>query len=302
MPEEVPEQPRPPDGREGKPGWGVSIIQLFGIPALIVAVCVVIYLLFKFISAEPGSFEEILDRLSVTTGHERAVVMLQATQYLRAAQRDEKERLRLKSDSRIVDRITKFYSGLNLQNPDDYLCARYALETLGLLQNPAASPFLVDVLEKSGDSVLKSGALDSIGLIKDEKAYDVVEKSTRDADAWVRKFAAFNLGALGVEQGRARLVEMLADDDREVQLNAAFALAVFFKDASGKTQIKMMLSRKQIEAFTSADRIPEMLKKGCVAAAALRSNEFRAEVEALSTGDPDDGVRNSARLALERLQ
>lgn len=291
----VPEQPR-------KPGWGVSIIQLFGIPALIVAVCVVVYLLFRFISAEPGSLEEILDRLHVTTGHERAVVMLQATQYLRAAQRDEKERMRLKSDARIVERITKFYNGLNLQDSDDFLCARYAIETLGLLQNPAATPFLIGVLEKSGDSVLKSGALDAIGSIKDQTAYDAVEKCTRDPDPWVRKFAAFNLGALQVEKGRTRLVEMLTDDDREVQLNAAFALAVFFKDASGKAQIKTMLSRKQLEAFTSTERIVEILKKGCVAAAALESNEFRPEVNALAVGDPDEGVRNSARLTLEHLK
>src|SRR5688572_13280974 len=112
---------------------------------------------------------------------------------------------------------------------DEDVLRKTLLSCLGVLGDPRASELLLDVALKEVNLEERAAALDALGAIKDPSTLPALVKLLDDANAVVRKYAAFNAGAVAGRTGDASVVEplraKLKDPAPDVGWNAAFALA-----------------------------------------------------------------------------
>jgi HEAT repeat protein len=160
-------------------------------------------------------------------------------------------------------------------------------------------------------------ALDALGTIKDPRTLPDLVKLLDDREDLVRKYAAFNVGAVAEKAGgdaRAGALEALkrklSDPVADVTWNAAFALAYFLGDGSGTDTLKKMLDRKYLgERISRNDPNWDTLEAravftACNAAARLKDPSFLPLLKDLTDiqKERDADVRFAAHQAINQIQ
>src|SRR6185295_13269157 len=155
------------------------------------------------------------------------------------------------------------------------------------------------------------------GTIKEPNTLPELVKLLDDPEPLVRKYAAFNAGAVaGKASGEKRtaalegLKKKLADPVADVTWNAAFALAYFLGDGSGTDTLKKMLDRKYLgERINRNDPNWDTLEAravftACNAAAALKDASFIPLLKELTdtNKERDADVRFAAHQAINKIQ
>lgn len=284
-------------------GPAVRAFQFFLVPLLIVAVCVVAVVGVMYLGSHPRAAAEWLKDIRDGGPNSRAHAALQLAQALR----------RMKaSDPSLTDPLLEIYRS---SRPEEIELRRYLAHCLGTLRDPRAAGFLLEQVRKEKDVEVRAACLDALGAIKDPETLPELVKFLDDPDGVVRKYAAFNVGAVA-ERAPDRsgavqaLRRKLLDPRPDVGWNAALALAYFLEDGSGADTLKKMLDRAYLrEAIDPKDPNAEILAAraivgACNAAARLRDARFvpllRRLADDRTESDPD--VRFVAHQAIRRIE
>jgi HEAT repeat protein len=283
----------------------VRAFQFFLVPLLIVGVCVLIYAVLNWVVANPRTAAEWLKDVKEGGPNTRPHAALQLAQTL----------LRMEHPDRSLTReVMETYRATT--PPEDEL-RRYLVTCLGYLRDPLASELLLEIAKTSKHQETRAAAFDSLGAIKDPKTLPDLVKLLDDPEALVRKYAAFNAGAVAEKADggsraatAAALKKALADPVADVTWNAAFALAYFLGDGSGADILKNMLDRKYLgERINRNDPNWDMLESramftACNAAAALKDPSFVPLLKGLTdiNKEHDADVRFAAHQAIHKIQ
>lgn len=283
----------------------VRAFQFFLVPLLIVGACVVVYSVLNWTIANPRSPQEWLKDVKEGGPNTRPHAALQFAQTLRRMEHPDKS---LTRDVMEVYRAT---------NPPEDELRRYLATCLGYLRDPLAGDLLLDVVKTDRNMETRAAALDALGTIKDPRTLPALVKLLDDSDDLVRKYAAFNVGAVAEKAGgddRAAAVDglrkKLSDPASDVTWNAAFSLAYFLGDGTGTDILKKMLDRKYLgERINRRDPNWAMLESramftACNAAMRLKDESFLPILREITNMDKerDPDVRFAAHQAINKIQ
>jgi HEAT repeat protein len=202
-------------------------------------------------------------------------------------------------------------------DPREFNLHQYLASCLGYLRDARAADLLIDAITRYKNNETRMAALDALGTIKDPRTLPDLVKLLDDREDLVRKYAAFNVGAVAEKAtGDARagaleaLKKKLSDPVADVTWNAAFALAYFLGDGSGTDTLKKMLDRKYLgERISRNDPNWDMLEAravftACNAAARLKDASFLPLLKELTDTqkERDADVRFAAHQAINQIQ
>lgn len=286
----------------------VRAFQFFLVPLLIVGACVVVYSLLNWVVANPRTPQQWL--LDVKDGgpNTRTHAALQLVQAIR--------RMDPPDTSLTPEIISIFKTTPEEPDASEFNLHRLLATCLGFLRDPRACDLLVDTVGTFKNMETRTAAIDALGTIKEPRTLPPLVKLLDDKDAIVRKYAAFNVGAVAEKAGseaRAGAVQALrsklTDAATDVTWNAAFALAYFLGDPSGTSILKQLLDRKYLTERIGKDRNAEeltvhALKIGCNAAAKLKDESFLPLLRDLTDDkkEHDLNVRFAAHQAINKIQ
>ncbi len=284
---------------------GVRAFQFFLVPLLIVGLCVAVYAGFGWFVAHPRGAKEWLKDIKDGGPNARNHAALKLVQELRTARTP---------DATLTAPVIALYEGTDAKKPENDELRAYLLTALGVLQNREASNLLLEVAGKDPNLQLRAVALDSLGAVKDPDTIPELVKLLDDPDPLVRKYAAFNTGAVAEKAGDRSVVEplrkLLKDPAPDVGWNAAFALAYFLGDGSGTDILRKMLDRKHLGETISAKNpnaefaIAHAMAKACNAAAKLGDRSFLPRLYEIiqPSNEPNAEVRFYANKAIHALE
>lgn len=251
------EGPRRADGPYGdlpehlppvQPPSAGFIVQLFLIPALIVAVVVGVWALFGRMAAGEQDWHVLAEELRSNNPHRHWRAALGLAQLLEADRQRGAEGKGLAHNAdlaRVLSDQLREELAIGTPSDDEVKQAAYLARTLGLLDVPATViPTLETAIASGHDREIRKNALGSIALIAGRAAEGqgdaaaalrdpvltddliaVSRESGEEQDRVMRQLAAYTLGLVPTEAARARLDVMLADADRSTRVNAAVGLA-----------------------------------------------------------------------------
>jgi HEAT repeat protein len=283
----------------------VRAFQFFLVPLLIVGACVVIYGVLNWVVANPRSAHEWLKDVKEGGPNTRPHAALQFAQTLRRME---------KPDTTLTKDVMEVYRSAG---PGEDELRRYLATCLGYLRDPMSGDLLLEAVKNDKNMETRAAALDALGTIKDPRTLPALVKLLDDREDLVRKYAAFNAGAVaekadGDERAAAisGLRKSLNDPASDVTWNAAFALAYFLGDATGTDTLKKMLDRKYLGTrINRNDPNWQMLESramftACNAAARLKDESFLPILKELTDKDKerDPDVRFAAHQAINKIR
>lgn len=283
----------------------VRAFQFFLVPLLIVGACVVVYAVLNWVVANPRSAHEWLKDVKEGGPNTRPHAALQFSQALRRMEQPDKS---------LTRDVMEVYRAAGPQEDE---LRRYLATCLGYLRDPLAGDLLIDAVKTDRNMETRAAALDALGTIKDLKTLPELVKLLDDREDLVRKYAAFNVGAVAEKasgEDRAAAVgalkKRLADPVADVTWNAAFSLAYFLGDGTGTDTLKKMLDRKYLgERINRNDPNWDTLEAramftACNAAARLKDPSFLPLLKELTDDkkERDSDVRFAAHQAINQIQ
>jgi hypothetical protein len=254
--DQLPPQDLPPV----EPPSAGFIVQLFVIPALIVAVVVVVWLLFGKLAGGERDAMSYVETMKSTGANWRAAYELSTL-----IQNDPK----LSRDPRLLGELAKLLDhDLGLKTDEKLL--QYLALTLGTFQT-------LDALTDAGDKVdviaILCKALDDSrpvevriaaaaslakqaarldGKLEDPRAIKALGETRKSDAVELRKIAAYALGFFGGAESTDALKAAMDDGDRDVRYNAAIALGRR-GDPAALGNFREMLSDKDLTTLLAAE-------------------------------------------------
>jgi hypothetical protein len=285
---------------------GVRAFQFFLVPLVIVVVCVMIYWGLSHVVANPRKPDEWLKDVKEGGLNTRPHAALKLVESLRRTQKDGQP-----PDRTLTPGVLELFRATK---PDEDVLRKTLLSCLGVLGDPRASELLLEVATKEGNLEERTAALDALGAIQDPSTLPALVKLLDDPKPVVRKYAAFNAGAVAGRTGDGSVVEplraKLKDASPDVGWNAAFALAYFLRDASGTDTLKKMLDRSYLAAtIDGKDPNRELLASramviACNGAAKLQDRSFLPLLKTIidPSKERDADVRFIANQAIHKIE
>lgn len=284
--------PQPPDPLEGRPEFlddappewdelppveppsAGFIVQLFVVPAIIVAVIVGVYLLFGQLASGEQDWRKQLTDLRSDNPHVRWRGALGLAQMLQADATADGERL---ADNRdVAEELASLLSesiGKASAGEDDLKQQEFLARTLGFIDvDDLTVPALRSALQPGEDSTVRKNALAALatianrrheagGAFDDQPIVDDVIAVTNEPEALLRHVATYTLGLFESPAAAGRLEVLMEHDDAFTRVNAAVGLARQ-GSAAGLSVFETVLKESQggsgvpAEA-PSADQTPE---------------------------------------------
>ena len=285
---------------------GVRAFQFFLVPLGIIGVCIGVFWVLMQVVVDPRTPQDWLQDVRDGGPNVRPHAALKLVESLRRAEAPDR---RLTPDLIELIRTTK------TSRPDDDVLRKTLIHCLGVLRDGRASETLLEIVRNTAEHLeVRTAAMDALGAIKDASTLPALAKMLDDADPVIRKYAAFNAGAVGSAAGDTGVVgalrARLSDESADVGWNAAFALAYFLGDGSGTDTLKKMLDRGYLSSrIPDGDPNRDLLAaramiSACNAAAKLKDASFVPLLERLT--DPakerDQDVRFIARQAIQKIE
>lgn len=316
------------------------IVQLFVVPALIVAAVIGVYLLFGKLASSDVDWRGLVVDLRSANTHTRwrganGLAQLLEADSLRArtpSPSDSAVAPPLTSDrelaAELADTLTRELSKPS-QDADQQRLLEYLIKSLGWMDVPdAVLPPLLAAYEQISDPFLRQQTLIALGMIAgrafaagqpvdDPPLANLLLELTRGEPDVLRHLAVYNLGFLPGDEPLARLQSLLTDRDDKTRLNAAVGLArhnsplalpVFesILSAASRQTFDPQTVTTEAEANAYFER-SQSVANALVAAESLREilspeqrTEFAKLIEPL-TQVPDSELRHKAIAAQHAL-
>ena len=229
------------------------ILQLFVVPAVIVSIIVLVWLLFNWLAqmgSDPTKYVEALRR-NTKVRWQAAASLADLLNDSRNAHLKRDRRLATELASLLNDELKHSTLGEEQVNLAAFLC-----KALGEFEVPEAAPPLVAAASRTApeDVAVRRAAIEGIAVLMsklpardnpDERGIDrVLAMAAADSDAQIRSAAAFALGIVGDERSTEQLKKLLHDVYPDVRYNAATGLARH-ADPAGLAVILEMLDPAQ---------------------------------------------------------
>lgn len=308
-----------------EPPSAAFLVQLFLVPAIIVAIIVCVWLAFHWL-AHLGNDPQAYVRTLRRDNEGRWQAALNLANDLRgpgggALKKDEA--LAGELGRILTDEVASGRTGEQSQTLRLYLC-----RALGEFSIPAALPPLVEQAGRAADPQTARAAVEAIAVLwtnlDDAQRRDLdgravaagVEQASRGDDAALRGAAAFTLGVVGGDAAVERLVQLAADENDDVRYNAALGLARLGRDESLDTLGEMLAldDPAPASADATAAEQSQRYKRALVVVNALRGvaalvdatgdvppGSIVDRIEALGR-DPVGDVRSSAAALLKKIE
>ena len=288
-----PVQPPPPDPEPGVT-WRALALQLFVLPAVIVAACVGVFLLFGSLTDEGKNAKHLLEEIRHA---DRGMPWDRNARWYAALElprRIAKERETLRRDPGFCRDLIGLFE--DTRYPDPEMRAWMAI-AMGKLGDPQAIPVLVQGLSEEGEESkrIRYACAWALGALQAHQAVPGLSALLEDPLPPVRKMAAYALGALGDPPALAALWKALEDPVPEVRWTAAIWLGRRGDPAAAPT-LSTLLDPKAAASLPPAER-ETLLAQAAKAAGVLRDPALKPLVEALAR-DASPAVRMAAREAL----
>lgn len=286
--------PLPPESREAPASAGEEssfsgeMGRLFIIPAVIVGLSIVVFLLFGWIASEGKDARDYLQEIKQGSSGRRWQAAFELS---RIIVRDKASR----EDPRLGGEVAELLAD---PETDDPLIRRYLLLALEEIGDPAHAGAVAAALEDP-DQGVRLYAARAMAALGRSPADPALIGMAADEDPALRKMAIYALGKIGDAAAVTAIRPRLDDPVEDVRWNAALALAVL-GDGSGIGVIRQMLDPAYldaIEGITEPQKIEARIN-AVQAAYRLGDPELRRLVEQVGREDTSLKVRDAALRAL----
>ena len=284
----------------------VRAFQFFLVPLIIVGVCVLVVAGLTWLVANPRSAKDWLQDVKNGGPGTRPFATLKLCEAIRRMD---------PPDRALTPDVIALFKNPPPPNFNDKINLKAYLATcLGHLRDPRASDPLLEAIQAESDLETRIACIEALGAIKDPRTILDLLKLLDDKEDAIRKYAAFNVGAVAEKfEDRSAVVVALRralDDARaDVAWNAALALGYFLGDASGAGTLTKMLDRKYLaQSIDPRDPNAEKLAArtmiaACNAAAKLGDENFLPHLRRLTDDkvERDGDVRFIAHKAIGEI-
>ncbi len=216
------------------------IVQLFLVPAIIVAAVIGLYLLFGKLAAGDADWRQLVSDIKSDNPNVRWRAALNLAEGLDADEARGLEGQQLAS----IPEIATALNDLTVQqlkstqrNEEQRQQLAFLLKALGRMDVvEQIRPALKTSLDETQDSEIRKHALQSVAMIagrkqskketlSDPELVDAVISASQSPDPVLRQHGAFTLGLIGGPSSGSRLGELLEDPDEMTRINAAIGFA-----------------------------------------------------------------------------
>jgi len=197
--QESPQPEETPDSQPGSPdvSFGVTIVQFFLIPALVVVACVALFMFFGWLVAEEKSSLDHLHDIKTGSATRRWQAAFElAKQLNNLEQRSDADDL----EGLVPGMIDVFETA----DRDDPRVRRYMALALGHVGDTRAVPVLLRALSDD-DPETRIYSIWALGSLGDKRALVPLLELAQDDDPGIRKMVVYGLGALRAEEARDTL-------------------------------------------------------------------------------------------------
>jgi hypothetical protein len=268
----------------------VLFYSFFLIPFMIAVFGAVFFLLFKFITYETNSAEDLLNQVKIGSASKRWQSAFELAKILNDP---EKNPL---TDS-FKDQLISAYSR---SIHDDPLVRSYLAMAMGATKDTTFGKTLLSGLEDENLET-RIAAIQALGLLKYYPATRSIRNIIIKTDTQTEKLTAtIALGMIGNPSTIPDLKKLLKDEEANIRWDAAIALAKMGNN-SGAYIIEGLLDREYLKQFKQIDPVEEkkVLMIAIKTASILFDKKFEHKLSLLSKNDQDLSVRNAAIKALE---
>jgi HEAT repeat protein len=268
----------------------VLFYSFFLIPFMIAVFGAVFFLLFKFITYETNSAEDLLNQVKIGSASKRWQSAFELAKILNDP---EKNPL---TDS-FKDQLISAYSR---SIHDDPLVRSYLAMAMGATKDTTFGKTLLSGLEDENLET-RIAAIQALGLLKYYPATRPIRNIIIKTDTQTEKLTAtIALGMIGNPSAIPDLKKLLEDEEANIRWDAAIALAKMGNN-SGAYIIEGLLDREYLKQFKQIDPVEEkkVLMIAIKTASILFDKKFEHKLSLLSKNDQDLSVRNAAIKALE---
>ena len=268
----------------------VLFYSFFLIPFMIAVFGAVFFLLFKFITYETNSAEDLLNQVKVGSASKRWQSAFELAKILNNPDADPL------TDSFKDQLISAYERSVH----DDALVRSYLAMAMGSTKDTIFGKILVSGLE---DETLETrvAAIQALGFLKYYPATKLIRNLIETTDTQTEKLTAtIALGMIGDPSTIPHLKKLLEDEEANIRWDAAIALAKM-GDNSGAYIIERLLDREYLKQFEQIDPLEEkkVIMIAIKTASILFDKRFEDKLSLLSKNDQDLSVRNAAIKALE---
>ena len=268
----------------------VLFYSFFLIPFMIAVFGAVFFLLFKFITYETNSAEDLLNQVKVGSASKRWQSAFELAKILNNPDADPL------TDSFKDQLISAYERSVH----DDALVRSYLAMAMGSTKDTTFGKILVSGLE---DETLETrvAAIQALGFLKYYPATKLIRNLIETTDTQTEKLTAtIALGMIGDPSTIPHLKKLLEDEEANIRWDAAIALAKM-GDNSGAYIIERLLDREYLKQFEQIDPLEEkkVIMIAIKTASILFDKRFEDKLSLLSKNDQDLSVRNAAIKALE---
>ncbi len=272
-------------------GFARTLLQLFIIPAFVVAVAVSLFFFSAWLISDEKTGVDYLHEIRSGSSNRRWQAAFELSKLITMG----------KDARRMEGLVPEMMELFESATDDDPRVRHYLALTLGHLEDPAAVPVLIDALSDR-DATTRLYSAWALGNIGDPRAVTPLLDRVRDDDPGVRKMAIYGLGVLGDTRAIERLLPALQDPQPDVSMNAAIALAQLGDD-TGEANLLQMLDREYMNQFgdMNAAQRAQAMESAIKAAALVGGAEIRESLRDLASEDPNLNLREAALEALRQL-
>jgi HEAT repeat protein len=216
------------------------IVQLFVVPAIIVAAVIGLYLLFGKMAAGDTDWRQLVSDIKSDNPNVRWRAALNLAEGLDADEARGTDGQHLAS----IPEIATALNDLTLQqlqsttrNDEQQQQLAFLLKALGRMDAvEQIRPALLKSLDETSETETRKHGLQAVAMVAgrrharkdllvDGDLSDSVITASESADAVLRQHGAFTLGLMSGPAGEARLAELLEDPDEMTRINAAIGFA-----------------------------------------------------------------------------
>ena len=215
------------------------IVQLFLVPAMIVAAVIGLYLLFGKLAAGDTDWRQLVSDIKSDNPNVRWRAALNLAEGLDADESRGLEGQQLASIPEIataLNDLTIQQLKSTLRNEEQKQQLAFLLKALGRMDAvEQIRPALKASLDQTQETEIRKQALQAVAMIAgrkskkepltDQELIDAVISASESPDPVLRQHGAFAMGLIGGPSGESRLGELLEDPDEMTRINAAIGFA-----------------------------------------------------------------------------
>jgi len=269
----------------------VLFYSFFLIPFMIAVFGAVFFLLFRFITFETNSAEDLLNQVKVGSASKRWQSAFELAKIL-----NNPDLIPL-SNSFKDQMISAYERSIH----DDPLVRSYLAMAMGATRDTTYGSTLLNGLN---DDNLESqiASIQSVGLIGYLPAVPELKDITIRSESHSERLAAtIALGMIGDQTSIPHLTSLLDDEEPNIRWDAAVALAKMGNN-SGVSIIASLLDREYLNQFKEVDEIEkkQVLMVAIKVSSLLVDQRFKSKLITLAETDVDLSIRDAAIKTLEK--